>query len=71
MSLCTSIKISAGMISKESGDLIKSVLEGGRPVMLSINWTTSIPTKDRVSWEMWVSTNNGEFCGELCQESLR
>ena len=68
--LAASIKISAGMISKESGDLIKSLMSGGKPVMLSINWTTSIPTKDKINWELWISTVNGEFCGETCQESL-
>ena len=68
--LAASIKISAGMISKESGDLIKGLMVGGKPVMLSISWETSIPTKDKINWEMWLSTNTGEACGEACQESI-
>lgn len=36
--MAANVTISAGLISKESGQLIKSLLKGGQVVTLALNW---------------------------------
>ncbi|GAX83867.1 hypothetical protein CEUSTIGMA_g11292.t1 [Chlamydomonas eustigma] len=62
------ITISAGLISKEDGDIIKDMLKSGNAVTLLLNWTSALPQKAKVSWELW--SNSNDECGTLCDEQL-
>lgn len=58
------ITIPASFVTKSSGSAIKSLLKGGQPVYVSLDWTDVLPKKQLVSWEFW--TNSNDLCGPVC-----
>jgi hypothetical protein len=58
------ITIPASFITKSSGSAIKSLLKGGQPVYVSLDWTDALPKKQLVTWEFW--TNSNDLCGPVC-----
>mmetsp|Transcript_29301 Transcript_29301/g.64826 ORF Transcript_29301/g.64826 Transcript_29301/m.64826 type:complete len:785 (+) Transcript_29301:192-2546(+) len=62
--LLRNLTVSAGMITRADGELLKGLLRGGKSVTLALNWTGVLPRSSVVSWEFW--TNSNDECGTIC-----
>jgi len=66
--LLDKLAVSAALISRADGALVKDLLRGQAAVTLALNWTDIMPRNSVVSWELWGNSN--DECGALCREQL-
>lgn len=64
------ITIPSALLSRSLGSAIKTAIEQGEPVHISLDWREALPhPNDRVAYELW--TNSNDECGPKCDAQIR
>ena len=63
--MAANITVPSVLVLKSTGDAMKDALRDGKDVLLTLDWTDSVPHPDsRVEWELW--SNSNDACGAKC-----
>ncbi|XP_022563133.1 vacuolar-sorting receptor 2 [Brassica napus] len=64
------ITIPSALLSRSLGSAIKTAIDQGEPVRISLDWREALPhPNDRVAYELW--TNSNDECGSKCDAQIR
>ena len=64
------ITIPSALLSRSLGSAIKTAINQGEPVRISLDWREALPhPNDRVAYELW--TNSNDECGSKCDAQIR
>ncbi|KAF2564420.1 hypothetical protein F2Q70_00013948 [Brassica cretica] len=64
------ITIPSALLSRSLGSAIKTAIDQGEPVRISLDWRDALPhPNDRVAYELW--TNSNDECGSKCDAQIR